>query len=110
MFMLEIGCHVTLHRIPFETKEEAYAQLEALRPHLGKDYLSRNDQENKTFTIRSPSGDVVVVCEKVEVARVSETSMFNAMVRETDDASWDVQVQREIRRKLAFREAGLEDK
>ncbi len=72
MIVLLIGCHAQIHRINFGgDREAAETQLSSLKEILNKERWGSNGREQeRTHTIKSPAGDVVVIIDKVEIARI----------------------------------------
>ncbi len=102
MFALQICCHATFHQVFFTEQAEAQAQLDALAPKIGLDRYSRNDKDLGNHTIKCVTGDVVVACEKVEVARIVDMDAEEAMMKPVQDAAFDKDLARRVRLKQAL--------
>lgn len=103
--ILEIGCYATVHKLLFDDRESADAALAELRPKLGRDLFGRNGGEDYTHTIRTPTGNVVVACNKVEVVRVIDVEEWERRAEPMDDKALARTIDYEVRRAAALRGA-----
>ena len=109
MIKLLICCHAQTHKCVFNDRATAEAELAALQPKLGADRWENRDKDQKTHTIKCPTGDFVVVLEKVEAARILDPEADMAMHdawNETIDARL---LRRSIQARKALMDAGVFD-
>lgn len=102
MIILDIGFHATTSHVHFgDDRAAAQAELDKLTPLIGRDRWGKNGKEDEpTHTIKAPMGDVVVVLEKVQIARLRDTSCFEAEF----EAEKDKEHQRALDQDFAYRQ------
>lgn len=108
MIELHIGCHAQTHRIAFADREAAQAELDRLIPLLGRDKWGSNGKsEAPTHTIKCPAGDVALVLDKIETARLIDTTANENLYRPDANALDDENIERVIRHRKRLQEAGV---
>ncbi len=109
MIYLLIGCHAQSHKIIFgEDRAGAEAELAKLQERLGQDRWGKNGKEAEpTHTVNCPTGDVVLVVEKVEMARLIDNAKDIELHRPDDDFSFDLQLERTIKYRRALAAEGF---
>lgn len=87
MIKIMIGCHAQTHTLAFgEDRAAAEAELARLAPLLGRDRYGRNGKEEEpTHTLHGPTGDMVVVLDKVEIARILDIEADEEIHRSMND-------------------------
>jgi len=76
---LDVGEHYPItHRLAFETKADAIAQLDIIEPLMGHGRY-RNDPEKNRLRLAGPDGELVVVMEHVRAARVTDRAAFDRL-------------------------------
>jgi hypothetical protein len=105
MIKILVSCHVSTHSVVFgDDRAAAEAELAKLVPLIGRDRWGKNGKEDEpTHTIKCPTGDVTVVLEKVEVARLLDTDADEVIHNSFTDKSYERDLARELdyRRRLA---------
>lgn len=108
MIELHIGFHAQTHRIAFGDRAAAQAELDKLLPLLGRDKWGSNGKpEQPTHTIMSPTGDIAVVLDKVEIARLVDTNAHADLYRPEMLAADDDNLERLIKGRKRMQEAGV---
>src|SRR4051794_14881109 len=108
MIELHIGFHGQTHRIAFGDRAAAQAELDKLVPLLGRDkWGSNGGKEEPTHTIKSPTGDFAVVLEKVETARLIDTTENDNLYRPEALAADDENLERIIRHRKRMHAEGV---
>jgi len=101
MIKIIISCHATSHLLTYgDDRAMAEAELSKIIPLLGRDRWGKNGkEENPTHTVLCPTGNVTIVLEKVEVARLVDSEVNDKLHHEQNDRA----IERELdwRRKLA---------
>lgn len=107
MFFLQVSMHAQTHQVFFENEVDANTELAKLLPKLGQERWGKNREESPTHTISSPIGDVVVVLEKVEMARVINADLDHEVGEKIRAKRDDVETRSAVQRGLAMKAAGL---
>jgi hypothetical protein len=109
MFILSVACHAQTHNIAFDDQATADAALAALEARLKEEKWDKNRAEEPTHRITSALGDVVVVLDKVELARVVDFAKDHELSEATLDKRAEGETARKIRAARAYREAFPKD-
>lgn len=110
MYTLLVAMHAQTHVIAFNEKAEAEAELAKLRPLIGQERWGKNGEASPTHTIAAPDGEVVVVLDKVEMARVVDEAATFARADALTDRRDAIEIERKLRIRRAFRDAGFDPK
>lgn len=108
MVIMQVGCHAQTHQIWFDDLATAQAELDKLRAVMGRDRWGSNGKgEEPTHIIKSPAGDVVVVIEKVELAKIHDTDIEATLSEVERDKELGRKIACAIRYERAMTEAGF---
>jgi hypothetical protein len=110
MFKILVSCHATTHTILFgDDRALAEAELAKLVPLIGRDRWGKNGKgDEPTHTIKCPAGDVTVVLEKVEVARLLDTDADHGLHELAADREYAYRLGKEIEFRKGLASAGFD--
>ena len=74
VFTLALGFHATERNVHFSDRAAAQQALDALKEKMGAKRWGENGERVRTYTITAPTGDVVVDLEKIECARLIDST------------------------------------
>ncbi len=105
-YSLEVGMHAMLHRALFTNKDEAQAELDKLQAELNKDAYGYNktaaEKRDNSWTINTPTGPMVVMLDKVEMARVIDMTEYNNLAFVVDEELAERELDRKIKERKAL--------
>lgn len=109
MIELHISFHGQTHRVAFGAdRAAAQAELDKLVPLLGRDKWGSNGKpEAPTHIVKAPSGDMAVVLEKIESARLIDCAENDNLYRPEWDAHDEEKMDRLIRHRKRLQAEGV---